>query len=359
MFVVVLTVLVFVHEWGHFIVARLNKVRVEVFSIGFGPEIFGWTDSKGTRWKISWVPMGGYVKFFGDANAASTPDQALQYMSPQDKAVSFHHKRVGQRAAVVAAGPVANFMLAILILAGFFTIYGKPVTPPVVGAVVEKSAAERAGFQAGDRIVRIDGSKVSSFIDVQQQVTLNTGETMTVVIDRNGKEVELRPTPEIVVLTDRFGNQQKIGRLGISRPAGELEKLGPAQAIWQATAETGNIVNLTFKFMGQIITGKRSTEDMGGPLRIAKISGESAQEGLATLIWFMAMLSINLGLINLFPIPMLDGGHLLYYGIEAAMRRPLSERMQEYGFRLGLALVLGMMVLATWNDLNYLKIFDF
>jgi regulator of sigma E protease len=359
MFVIVLTVLVFVHEFGHYIIARLNKVRVETFSIGFGPEVFGWTDKAGTRWKVSYIPLGGYVKFFGDSDGASRPDAAVKTMSAAEKSVSFHHKKVGQRFAVVAAGPIANFILAIAILAGFFMIYGQPMTPPTVGTVMENSAAAKAGFQSGDKIISIDGTAVDRFLDIQQEVSMNTGETMNVMVLRQGAQLLLHPTPDVIVQKDRFGNETKIGRLGISRPMGKFVKLTPLPALWQATAETGNIVNLTFKFMGQIVMGKRTSEEMGGPLRIAKLSGESADQGLASFIWFIAMLSINLGLVNLFPVPMLDGGHLLYYVFEGVRGRPLSEKVQEYGFRVGLMLVLSLMLLATWNDLNYLKIFDF
>ncbi len=359
MFVIVLTVLVFIHEWGHYIIARINGVRVEVFSIGFGPEIIGWTAQSGTRWKISWIPLGGYVKFFGDTDAASRPDANVPNMSEKDRAESFHHKRLGQRAAIVAAGPIANFILAILILAGFYMAYGKPVTPAIVGTVVEGSAAEEAGFLPDDRIIDVDGRKIEYFSDLQQLISMNTGDQLKVVVERAGQQIELHPTPQVIVETDRFGNEYRVGRLGISRAAGDYEKLSLPGAVVAATSQTGVIVDMTFKFIGQIISGRRSTEDMGGPLRIAKMSGETAQDGIASLVWFMAMLSINLGLINLFPVPMLDGGHLMYYGIEAVLGRPMSGRLQEYGFRIGLALVLCLMVLVTWNDLNYLKIFDF
>jgi regulator of sigma E protease len=357
-FVVVLTVLVFVHEWGHYWVARKCGVRVDVFSIGFGPEIFGWTDSVGTRWKVSWVPLGGYVKFFGDANAASAGTMTAG-ISPEERSKAFAFKPVGQRAAVVAAGPIANFLFAIIILAGFFTFVGQPYTPPEVGEVVPGSAAEAAGFQPGDRVVSINGSKIDRFLDMQQLVGMNPGARLEVVVERQGQRVNLVAVPERVEATDPLGNPQVIGRLGISRASEGFVRRDPLSAVWYATLETGNILDLTFKYLGQIVTGKRSGDELGGPLRIAKYSSQTAKEGVSSLIWFMAMLSINLGFVNLIPVPMLDGGHLMYYAWEAVTGKPLSARAQEYGFRIGLALVLSLMLFVTWNDIHYLNIFNF
>ncbi|RIK94303.1 MAG: RIP metalloprotease RseP [Proteobacteria bacterium] len=357
-FVVVLTALVFVHEWGHYWVARRCGVRVDVFSIGFGPEIFGWTNRAGTRWKISALPLGGYVKFFGDMNAASA-GKLTAGLDPAERAYAFHLKPVGQRAAVVAAGPIANFLFAIVLLAGFFATVGQPYTPADVGEVLPGSAAERAGFQVGDRVLAIDGQKIDRFLDMQQLVGMSPGETLTFSIDRQGERVALTAIPDRYESTDPLGNPQIIGRLGLSRAPEGFVRRGPVEALWYATVETGNIVRLTFKFLGQIFEGKRSGEELGGPLRIAKFSSETAKDGIASLVMFMAMLSINLGFVNLLPVPMLDGGHLAFYAWEAAAGRPLSERAQEYGFRIGLALVLSLMVFVTWNDLNYLNIFNF
>jgi len=359
MFVAVFTVLVFVHEWGHYIVARWNGVRVDVFSIGFGPEIWGYTDKSGTRWKVSWIPLGGYVKFFGDANAASVPGRGIEGLDEQERDVAFPAKSPLQRFAVVAAGPIANFVFAIIILAGFFVFVGQPYTPAEVGEVLPDSAAERAGFEVGDRIVEIDGRSINRFLDMQQIISLSPEEPLDIVVERDGRLVTLTVRPERVQITDNFGQVHEIGRLGISRATEGYIKRDPLSAIWYATVETGNIVRLSLKFVGQIIVGKRSGEELGGPIRIAKFSGETAKQGLASLIWFAAMLSINLGFVNLLPIPMLDGGHLLYYGWEIITGKPLSARIQEYGFRIGLAVVLTIMLFVTWNDLMYLEIFKF
>lgn len=359
MFLVVLTVLVFVHELGHYLVARRNGVRVETFSIGFGPEIFGFNDRAGTRWKFSLIPLGGYVKMFGDADVTSRPDASVVQMSPEDREVSFFHKRLGQRAAIVAAGPIANFLFAILALALLFAIYGQPYTPAVIQEVQPDGAAAEAGMQAGDRITSINGRDIDRFQDVLQEIVLSPGMPLEMVVDRNGAMVDLTVTPRRVELTDRFGNTHTIGRLGVLRGADEYRKQPPLNAVWQASKETWNLTHGTLGAVWQMITGVRSTEELGGPIRIAQMSGQVAQTSFVAMVWFIAVLSINLGLINLFPIPMLDGGHLLYYGIEALRGRPLGQRAQEYGFRIGLALVLTLMVFATWNDLVQLRVLEF
>jgi regulator of sigma E protease len=354
----VLSILVFVHEFGHYYVARWNGVAIEVFSIGFGPEAFGFTDKAGTRWKFSIIPLGGYVKMFGDANAASQPGDADQIPADQrDKA--FPCKSLGQRAAIVAAGPIANFLFAIVALAGLFAIVGQPYTPPVVSQVVEDSAAEAAGLQPGDRIVGIDGQSVARFETIKRIVALNPGKTLPLTVKRETGEVALTATPKRTTVTDQVGNNHTIGRLGIRVEGIEFRRPDPATAVWSAMKETAALTTGTLKAVGQIIGGTRSAEELGGPVRIAQLSGEVAEAGLSNLISFMAVLSINLGLINLFPVPMLDGGHLLFYGIEALRGRPLGERAQEYGFRIGLALVLTLMLFVTWNDLANLQVFSF
>jgi len=359
-FLIVLTVLVFVHELGHYLVARWNGVRIEVFSIGFGPEIFGWTDRVGTRWKFSAVPLGGYVKMFGDADPASQPSsESLEQMSDAEKAVSFHHKRLMQRAAVVVAGPAANFLFAVVALSLLFATFGEPFTPPEIGQIQPGSAAEAGGLKPGDTIVAIDGHAIDRFEEVQRDVRLNTGMPMNIEVRRGDGTVSLSITPRITTLTDRFGNQHAFGLLGIERNGVNYLRRNPAEALWRATAETANLTTGTLTAVWQMVIGARPADEIGGPLRIAQMSGEVAQGGVVAVIWFMAVLSVNLGLINLFPVPILDGGHLLFYVAEAVRGRPLGQRAQEYGFRLGLALVLTLMVFATWNDLVHLRVIDF
>ena len=350
-FLAVLTALVFVHELGHYLVARWNGVRVEVFSIGFGPELFGWNDRAGTRWKFSLIPLGGYVKMFGDANAASMPAEGAEQMSAEERAFAFPHKRLGQRAAIVAAGPIANFLFAIVVLAGLFSIIGQPFTPAVVGEVVAGSAAEAGGFLPGDEVLAVDGRSVARFEELQRIVALRPDETLRFSVLRDGAEVSLEATPRRIERSTRNGETHVVGQLGITRSSADFVQHDPLSAVWQATRETFSIIDQTFTALGQIIRGDRGADELGGPIRIADMSGQAAEMGIGTLIYFAAVLSINLGLINLFPVPMLDGGHLMFYAIEAVRGRPLGERAQEYGFRIGLALVLTLMVFVTWNDL--------
>ena len=350
-FLVILTALVFVHELGHYLVARWNGVRVEVFSIGFGPELFGWTDRAGTRWKFSAIPLGGYVKMFGDANAASMPAEGNSEMSEAERAVAFPYKRLGQRTWIVAAGPIANFLFAIVILTGLFSVIGQPFTPAVVGEVMPDSAAEAAGFQPGDEVIAVNGQTVARFEELQRIVGLRPEEELNILLLRDGNEVELIAIPTRVEQENALGEIQEIGRLGIQRSGSEFIRHDPLTAVWQATRETVSIISQTFTALGQIIRGDRGADELGGPIRIAQMSGQVAEHGIPQALFFSAVLSINLGLINLFPIPMLDGGHLLFYAIEGLRGRPLGERAQEYGFRIGLALVLTLMVFVTWNDL--------
>jgi regulator of sigma E protease len=358
-FLVVLTILVFVHELGHYWVARRAGVRVEVFSVGFGRELWGWTDRLGTRWKLGLIPVGGYVKFFGEQAAGESVEEALQALPPEDRAVAFHGKSVGRRFAIVAAGPLANLLFAFVLLVGLFVTVGQPYTPPEVMAVLEDSAAEEAGFRPGDRIVRIDGDDIERFEQMQTIIGMAGGQTLTVVVLRDGAEVVLEATPRVVEEEDPFGNKQRIGRLGVSRTGVEYRRLGPVSASVQAVRQMVTIVGLTGKALGQMIAGSRSSQELRGPLGIAQMSGQVAQSGVVPVIWFMALLSINLGLINLFPIPVLDGGHLVFYAIEAIRGKPVGERIQDYSFRIGLALVLTLMIFATWNDLVQFKFFDF
>ena len=360
-FLVILTVVVFVHELGHFLVARWNGVRVEVFSIGFGHELFGWTAKSGTRWRVSWLPLGGYIKMFGDEDAtSSTASETTHTMTPEERAVAFPCKRLGQRAAIVAAGPIANFIFGILALAAMFMILGQPMTAPVVDSVQPGSAAEEAGFKAGDRVVSIGGSHIARFQDIQQIVRLNVGDTLSVVVERDGHPMTITVTPRVTETESLFGEVHRIPVLGIRAGAGSTEVIhhGPISALTAAVAETANIVGSTFTAIGQMIEGTRSAEELGGPLRIAQGAGQAAQLGIASLISYTILLSINLGLINLFPIPMLDGGHLAFYAIEGARGRPLGARAQEYSFRVGLFLVFALMIFATRNDLAGFKVWE-
>lgn len=357
-FLVILTVLVFVHEMGHYLIARRNGVRVEVFSVGFGPELFGWTDRAKTRWKFSLIPLGGYVKMYGDLNAASVPDKSLLDQELDDRDEAFPNKRLGQRAWIVAGGPLANFLFAVILLAGLFMIVGQPFTPAEVGGIQEGSAAEEAGILPGDKIVEIDGTSIERFEEVKRIVELSPERPIEIVVERDGGEVALQATPKRTVFEDNFGNKRDIGLLGVTRSGLEFVKHGPFEALWRAGEETVSLTVATLDAVGQMIIGARSADELGGPIRIAQMSGQVAETGIVSVIWFMAVLSINLGLINLFPVPMLDGGHLLFYAIEALRGRPLGERAQEYGFRIGLALVLSLMVFATWNDLVHLQVFE-
>lgn len=358
-FLAILTVLVFFHEMGHFLVARWHGVRVEVFSIGFGREIFGFTDRAKTRWKFSLIPLGGYVKFFGDANAASQADGEVAHMSAEERRVAFPCQGLAARAWIVAAGPGANFVLAIVLLAGLFVTVGQPFTPPVVGNIVPDSAAEAAGIQPGDKIVAINGDTIERFEDVQRVVRPRPGASLSIKVERDGETVSMVAVPRATEQTDNFGNTHVIGLLGVTRSGVEYVRHGVTTALWRAVLETWDLSAGTLNAVGQIIVGARGTEELGGPIRIAQMSGTVAESGPVPVIWFMAVLSINLGLINLFPIPMLDGGHLLFYGIEAVRGRPLGERAQEYGFRIGLAIVFSLMLFVTFNDLANLQVFDF
>jgi len=451
MFLVVMTVLVFVHEMGHYLVARRFGVKVDAFSIGFGPELYGWVGKKsGTRWRISALPLGGYVKFFGDANPASV--QAVdQKLTPAERAVSFHYKPVWQRFAVVAAGPIANLLFAIVALACMYMFIGQSITPPIIGVVQPTGAASAAGLQIGDRILAADGRNVDSFEDVGQSVLLHPGIPMSMTVDRAGKRIDLTITPAAKDFVDRSGNTQRIGdlgadsvdalarigkvedgspgaaaglktgdlitaidgkpiatfddmraivepsadkpliltverdgqlmqipvtpkkteidqgkagkktvgRVGVAKAsAADHRKLDPAAAVWQSGRQVVYMTQSIFNVIGQIIAGQREAKEIGGPLRIAKTTGEASQLGWEAVALFAIGLSISLGVFNLLPVPLLDGGHLLYYLIEAVRGRPLTARLQEYGFRIGLAMVFGLVIFATWNDLVLLKVAD-
>lgn len=357
-FLLVFSVLVFVHELGHYLIARYNKVRVEVFSIGFGPEIYGWFDRAGTRWKLSAVPLGGYVKMFGEHDFED--DGAAKPMTPEDEKVSFHHKRLGQRAAIVSAGPLANFLFAIILLTGLFAIAGVPTPRAGIGSVQPDSAAAEAGLQPGDRIIEIDGESIAWFDDLRERVSRNAGNPLQLTVERDQEVIAVTAVPKATEVEGEDGLRQ-IGVLGVSPDPAQIEyqRLDPFRSLWTATERTVSLIGQIMGALWQIITGSRTAEELGGPLRIAQLSGQMAQGGIVSLIFFMAALSVNLGLINLFPIPMLDGGHLAFYAAEAVRGKPLDRRVQEFGFRIGMLFVLLLMIFATWNDLVQLEVVDF
>ncbi|HEX4172400.1 MAG TPA: RIP metalloprotease RseP [Acetobacteraceae bacterium] len=347
-FVVVLGVLVFFHELGHYLAARWCRVHVEVFSIGFGPAIATWRDRVGTVWKVAWLPLGGYVKLHGQER----PDMPLPEAAQRIPGRVFHEKPVGSRALVVAAGPIANFLLAMVLFALLFATAGRPIILPVAGDVMPNSAAARAGIQVNDRIVSIAGTPTRTFEDVQRIITAHPDEMLPITIKRGDEEKTLS------VLTEAHETGgRRVGMLGIRGGSMEFDRLSPPQALIGGVTQTWQVTAETIGGLWQMVSGQRGTEDLGGPLRIAQLSGQVAQLGLGSLISFIAVLSVNLGLINLFPIPVLDGGHLLFYLAEAIRGRPIPVRAQEYGFRAGLALLAGLFILATWNDLGHLGLF--
>ncbi len=351
-FLLVIGPLIFVHELGHYFVGRWFGVKAEAFSIGFGREIAGWTDRRGTRWKLAWLPLGGYVKFAGDMNAAGQPSPEWLALPAEERARTFQSKPVWQRFLIVLAGPMTNFLAAILILTGFNYAYGVPETPPVIGGFTKTSPAPAAGLRIGDRIVRIDGNDIDRFEDIMPIVALKVDGPLKVEVERSGTRVRLDVTPQVVVEKDRFGNEERRTMLGVGAAERVLTPASPLKAVAAAVQQCWVVVETTIKGLGQIITGSRSVKEMGGPLKIAKFSGEQASMGLLAFLWFVAVISINLGFINLLPIPMLDGGHLFFYGIEAVRRKPLRPEAQEWAFRTGLAALLALMILVTFNDLG-------
>jgi regulator of sigma E protease len=358
-FLFVLSLVVFFHELGHFLIARWCGVRILVFSIGFGPEIVGFNDRYGTRWKISAIPLGGFVKFFGDDNAASVPDSSrIASMDAGDRAQSFACQSVAKRAAIVVAGPMANFLLAIVIFAGVFMLYGKQTMSARVDSIQPGSAAEEAGFKPGDIVVAINGHGIDNFAEMQRVVSAKAGEALNITVDREGVQQILKATPALKEVKDNFGNTQRVGILGISRSMVpedlKFHLVAPPQAVWMGVQETWSVIDRTLGYLGGVIAGREAANQLGGPIRIAQMSGQVASFGFVPLIQLAAVLSVSIGLLNLFPIPLLDGGHLLFYLIEGVRGRPLSERAQEVGFRIGLAIVLMLMIFATFNDIVHL-----
>ena len=357
-FLIVIGVLVFVHEMGHYMVGRWCGVKAETFSIGFGKELTVWTDKRGTRWKICMLPLGGYVQFAGDMDPASTPNDDWVNLSPEERNQTFQSKSLWKRSAIVFAGPAINFIFAILIIMGFVLTYGVTTTPPIVAEISENSAAERIGMQPGDRVVSIDGDKVELFSDLQKKVALLADQNVEIIYERDDQLITKQDTIGVQIISDRFGNEYEFGLLGMSSNQIEWRDVSLAEAPVVAVNETIGIVDQIVTTLGQVITGKRSIKDLGGPLKIAQVSGEQFKLGLRNFVWFVALISINLGFINLLPIPMLDGGHLMFYAIEAVRRKPASAKVQEWAFKSGFALVVTFMLVVTFNDLTSFGLFS-
>lgn len=360
-FVLILTVIVFVHEFGHYIVARLCGVKIETFSIGFGREIFGFNDKAGTRWKFSLWPLGGYVKMFGDAGAASTPDDdKIEQMSEAEKKVSFHHQPLYKKALIVVAGPVANFILTISVFTIFIFTVGLMSTEPVVGGVLKESPASEAGIKRGDRVLRVDRKDISRFDEIANHMLTNVGEEVTLLIDRKGEQIEIHITPRVYEDKDALGNDAKRPLIGIRSQNITYQDVGIGTAVWEATKRTYGLCVSSLKVIGQMIRGDRSADELKGPVGIAKLSGDVTQQGESLsetarmVLWFIALLSCNLGLVNLFPVPMLDGGHLAYYAVEAVRGKPMAERFQEYGYRFGVVIIATLMAFTLFNDIKQL-----
>jgi regulator of sigma E protease len=358
-FALVLSVVVFFHEFGHFIVGRWCGVKVDVFSLGFGPELFAFMDRKGTRWRLAAFPLGGYVKFHGDANGASAPDpKSVAAMPESERAVTFFGQPVWKRAAIVFAGPFANFLLAIAIYAALFATYGRVVLTPRIGAVIHNGAGEAAGFRPGDLVVSIDGEHIDSFLRMQEIVSVATGKTLKFVVRRGDESVALAATPQLREIETLFG-KSKIGMLGLEaskNPADTREeRYGVLESVALGAQETWTIVSRTSVYLGGLVTGRENADQISGPIGIAEVSGQMAKAvgkvGVSPLVNLIAILSVSIGFLNLMPVPLLDGGHLLFFGIEAVRGKALPERAQEYAFRLGLAMVCTLMLFSTYNDI--------
>ncbi|MEI6729901.1 MAG: RIP metalloprotease RseP [Pseudomonadota bacterium] len=351
-FIAVISVIVFVHEFGHCIVAKLCGVKIEVFSLGFGKEICGRYDKSGTRWKISVLPFGGYVKMYGDSSEASTPAEEIENYSAEEKAKTFHYKPLYQKAAIVAAGPIANFILTIAIFTFFIFNNGLVSNEPIIGEIMKDTPAQAAGLQVDDRILQIDDKVIVSFKDIFYTMLTNIGTPVNLKILREGKELQLTITPKEISEKDDLGNEIKRPIIGIKSKKFKIEDVGLARAVVEATKQTYNFCALNLKAISQMIVGDRNvSENIKGPIGMAKLSGQAAEKGIDYWFGFMANISASIGLVNLFPIPVLDGGHLLYYMIEAVFRRPLAKKYQEYGMRIGMSIILMFMTFAVLNDI--------
>ena len=364
-FIALIVVVVFIHEYGHYYFAKRYGVGVTDFSIGFGKEMFGWNDKSGTRWKICVIPLGGYVKFFGDRNVYSQADneKIIKEYSKEDQDKLFVLKPLYQRALIVFGGPLANFLLAILIFFSVYTFFGKDFTPAVINEVQKDSPAMVAGLKDNDIVVSIDGNEVTSIMEVSKYIMMSTDEFINFTVNRFDQDLTFRVKPNIVEGEDNLGNKISKRMVGIKLGAYNNEvnhvKLGPTKALFYAVNEVYYVSTSSLKYIGSMLTGNGDTSQLGGPIRIAKISGQVAEFGILPFISLMAYISISLGLINLFPIPMLDGGHLMFYGIEKVLGRPLSQKTQEGFFRIGMFLLLSLMFFTTFNDLKDVGLFKF
>lgn len=358
-FIFVLTIVVFFHELGHFLVARWNRVKVDAFSVGFGPELLGYNDRRGTRWKLCAIPLGGYVKFFGDEDVSSKPDTAaLAAMNEQERDGAFEHKALWQKAAVVAAGPIANFILAMVIYTALFMYYGDNRIEPVVGLIAENSAAEEAGFQLEDRIISVEGEPVASFQDISRRTLVSSDQPLVFVVLRDGRELSITATPRMTVRKDRFGNSFQTGLVGLG-PSDDPQyfvrtQLGPVAALVKSVDSIGLIISRTYHFLRELFLGKQDASQLRGPLGIGQMTSQVATLGLLQLMSLAAALSVSIGLMNLLPVPVLDGGHLVFYALEGIRGRALSARTQDIVFRIGLTCILMMMLFATSNDIRRL-----
>ena len=363
-FIVLILVVVFIHEYGHYYFAKKYGVGVTDFSIGFGKEIFGWNDKSGTRWKICWIPLGGYVKFFGDRNVFSQADQEkiLEKYDEEDRRKLFVLKPLYQRVLIVFGGPLANFILALVIFFSIYTFVGKDFTPAVINEVQKDSPAMVGGLEQDDIILEIDGNEVQSIMDVSKYITMSTSDFIDFKVKRSYEELLLQIKPDTVLSEDNLGNKLNKRIVGIKLGAYNNEinhvKLGPAKAIYHAASEVYYVSVSSLKYIGGMIVGKADTSQLGGPIRIAKISGQVAEFGVLAFISMMAYISISLGLVNLFPIPLLDGGHLMFYAFEKALGRPLSQKTQEGFFRIGIFILISLMFFTTFNDLKDLGLFN-
>lgn len=358
-FLIVLTIVVFVHEMGHYLVGRWCGIRILTFSVGFGPELLGFSDRHGTRWRLSAIPLGGYVKFFGDENAASTPDfSAVESMSADERARTFPGANVWKRVATVAAGPIANFILAIFIFAVMFSLYGKPISDPVVSQIQPGSAAEEAGVLPGDVVIAIDEEPIATFEDLRRYVSPRPEVEVVLTVRRDGRSIDIPIVPRRSEIEDQFGNKMEVGLIGVvtDPSAGNFRRvdLNPIQAVGEGASSSWYIVSRTVGYIANIFRGREKADQLGGPIRVAQMSGQMATLGVGALLHLTAVLSVSIGFLNLLPVPMLDGGHLVFYAIEIIRGRPVGERAQEIAFKIGLSLVLMLMIFATWNDMSIL-----